>query len=236
MARARNLSSPPLLTNLMCTMSRFAVALVAALCAAASWGQANPSRDAGIYVCTDDSGKLITRDRYIAECRHKEQRVLNRDGSLRMRVPPTFTLEERAQAEAAERAARDAQAALQDTIKYDRLLKTRYPNEAAHRRAREAALDASRGAIQSAEVRLRELAVERRKLADEAEFYRGRVVPARLKQQIDGNEGQAEAQRNSIKNIEGEQQRINRRFDVELERLRKLWRGAEPGSLGPAPR
>jgi hypothetical protein len=236
MARALNLSSPPLLSNRMRTMSRFALALLAAWCGAASWGEANPARDAGIYVCTDDAGKLITRDRYIAECRHKEQRVLNRDGSLRMRVPPTLTLEERAQAEAAERAAREAQAAQQDTIKYDRLLKTRYPNDVAHRRAREAALDASRGAIQTAEARLRELAIERKRLAEEAEFYRGRVMPARLKQQIDGNDGQAEAQRNSIKNIEGEQQRINRRFDVELERLRKLWKGAEPGSLGPAPR
>jgi len=216
-------------------MSRLVVALVAAVFGAASWGQASPARDGGIYVCTDDDGKLITRDRYIAECRHKEQRVLNRDGSLRMRVPPTFTLEERAQAEAAERAAREAQAALQDTVKYDRLLKTRYPNEAAHRRAREAALSASRDAVHSAEARLRELAVERKKLSDESEFYRGRMVPAHLKQQIDGNEGQAEAQRNSIRNIEGEQQRINKRFDVELERLRRLWKGAEPGSLGPAP-
>jgi hypothetical protein len=60
-------------------------------------------------------------------------------------------------------------------------------------------------------------------------------VPTRLKQQIDGNDGQVEAQRTSIKNVLGEQERINKRFDVELERLRKLWKGAEPGSLGPAP-
>jgi hypothetical protein len=101
--------------------------------------------------------------------------------------------------------------------------------------ARAAALDASRAAIQSAEARLRELAVERKRLADEAEFYRGRVLPVRLKQQIDGNDGQADAQRTSIRNVEGEQERVNKRFDVELARLRKLWKGAEPGSLGPPP-
>jgi hypothetical protein len=201
-----------------------------------AWGQDAAPRDGAIYTCVDDQGRVITRDRYIAECRHKEQRVLNRDGSLRRVLPPTLTADERAQREAAERAAREAQAAQQDVVKYDRLLKTRYPNEAAHQRAREAALEASRAAIQSAEARLRELAVERKRLGEEAEFYRGRVMPVRLKQQIDGNEGQAEAQRTSIRNVEGEQQRINRRFDVELQRLRKLWRGAEPGSLGPAPR
>jgi hypothetical protein len=224
-----------LLSNVMHAMHRWWAVVLAAGSCCASWGQEAPSRDGAIYVCVDDQGRAITRDRYIAECRHKEQRVLNRDGSLRRVLPPTLTAEERAQLEAGERAAREAQAAQQDTVKYDRLLKTRYPNEAAHKRAREAALDASHGAIQSAEARLRELAIERKRLAEEAEFYRGRVVPTRLKQQIDGNDGQAEAQRTSIKNVQGEQERINRRFDVELERLRKLWKGAEPGSLGPAP-
>lgn len=219
----------------MRTMHRWWAALLAVGSCGAGWGQDSPAREGGIYVCVDDRGHAITRDRYIAECRHKEQRVLNRDGSLRRVLPPTLTAEERAQMEAGERAAREAQAAQQDIIKYDRLLKTRYPNEAAHRRAREAALAASQGAIQSAEARLGELAVERKRLVEEAEFYRGRVLPVRLKQQIDGNEGQAEAQRTSIRNVRGEQERINNRFDVELERLRKLWRGAEPGSLGPPP-
>jgi hypothetical protein len=213
-------------------MHRWRAAVVAAGCCGACWGQ---SGDAGIYTCVDDQGRVVTRDRYIAECRHKEQRVLNRDGSLRRVLPPTLTADERAQYEAAERATRQAQALQQDNIKYDRLLRTRYPNEAAHQRAREAALGASRDAIISAQARLRELAAERKRLAEEAEFYRGRMLPARLKQQIDGNEGQADAQRTSIKNVEGEQQRINKRFDVELERLRKLWKGAEPGSLGPPP-
>ena len=217
-------------------LKRWAAVLAAAGCCGACWAQAAPPRDAGVYVCVNDHGAVVTRDRYIAECRHKEQRILNRDGSLRQVVPPTFTAEERAQFEVAERVAREAQAAQQDVIKYDRLLKTRYANEAAHKRAREGALDASRAAIQSAEARLGELATERKRLAQEAEFYRGRVVPTQLRQQIDGNEGQAEAQRNSIKNIEAEQARINKRFDVELERLRKLWKGAEAGSLGPPPK
>jgi hypothetical protein len=210
-------------------------ALWVAACCSSGWGQ-NASRDAGVYVCVDDGGHAITRDRYIAECRHKEQRILNRDGSLRRVVPPTLTADESAQREAAERAAREAQAAQQDTVKYDRLLKTRYPNEAAHERARVTALGASEAAIQAAEARLRELAAERKQLSQEAEFYRGRVVPARLRQQIEANEGQAEAQRTSIRNVQGEQERINRRFGVERERLRKLWKGAEPGSLGPAPK
>jgi hypothetical protein len=223
-----------LLSNLMRTMSRWAVAMVAALCGAASWGQVT-SREGGIYVCTDDEGRLITRDRYIVECRHKEQRILNRDGSLRTRVPPTLTAEERAQAEAQERERREREESKKDALKYDQLLLRRFPGEAAHQRAREKALEPSRTAIQSAEARLRELALDRRKLNDEVEFYRGRVVPIALRQQVEGNEAQAEAQRTSIKNGEAEQARIDRLFDTELQRLRRLWKGAMPGSLGPPP-
>jgi len=218
----------------MRAMSRWAVAVVAALCSVASWGQSGP-RDGGIYVCTDDDGRLITRDRYIQECRHKEQRILNRDGSLRMRVPPTLTAEERAEAERQERERRDREEAKKDSLKYDQLLLRRFPDEAAHQRAREKALEPSRAAIQSAEARLRELATERRKLNDEVEFYRGRLVPVALRQQIEGNEAQADAQRTSIKNQQAEQTRIHKLFDAELERLRRLWKGAMPGSLGPPP-
>jgi hypothetical protein len=216
-------------------MTRWVVAVVAAACSAAGWGQPNPARDSGIYVCTDDQGRVITRDRYIAECRHKEQRLLNRDGSLRMRVAPTLTAEERALFEAEQRERREREEAKKDAVKYDQLLLRRFPSEAAHGRARDTALESSRAAVQSAEARLRELAAERKKLADEAEFFRGRVVPVRLKQQIDGNEAQAEAQRTSIRNAQAEQARVNGLFDTELERLRKLWKGAMPGSLGVPP-
>lgn len=206
--------------------------MVAAACSAAGWGQPEPSRDPGIYVCTDDEGRVITRDRYIAECRHKEQRLLNRDGSLRRRVPPTLTAEERAVFEAEQRERREREEAKKDAVKYDQLLLRRFPSEAAHSRARDTALESSRAAVQSAEARLRELAAERKKLTDEAEFYRGRIVPVRLKQQLDGNDAQADAQRTSIRNAQAEQARIDALFDVELERLRKLWKGAMPGSLG----
>ena len=37
----------------------------------------------GIYTCTDSQGRRLTADRPIPECAHKEQQVLNGDGSVR---------------------------------------------------------------------------------------------------------------------------------------------------------
>ena len=58
---------------------------------------------------------------------------------------------------------------------------------------------------------------------------------AALLQSIDNNQATVEAQKLFINQQSEEKARVNRRFDVELERLKKLWSGAAPGSLGPPP-
>lgn len=189
---------------------------------------------AGIYSCVDAQGRRLTSDRPIADCVNREQRVLNKDGSVQRVLPPTLTAEERAEREAAQRKADLARAAQADAVRRDRNLMVRYPNEAMHHKAREAALDTVRLAMKATELRVRELASERKPLLDEAEFYTGRQIPPRLKQQLDANDAGVAAQRQSAANQELELARINRLYDVELDRLRRLWAGALPGSLPPA--
>jgi len=189
----------------------------------------------GIYTCTDDKGRRLTSDRPIAECSAKEQQLLNRDGSLRAVVPPTLTADERTEKEARERAAAEARTAAADAVRRDRNLMARFPTEAAHNRAREAALDSVRLAAKASEIRLRELAAERKPLLDEAEFYVGKPLPPRLKAAIEANDASAEAQRVAGQGQETELARVNKLYDAELERLRRLWSGSQPGSLGPLP-
>ena len=143
---------------------------------------------AGIYTCIDDQGRRITADRPIPSCTAKEQRVLNKDGSLKAVYPPILTVEERAQKEAAERKAAEARATHADAVRRDRNLLARYPNEAPHRKAREAALDTVRVAIKASEKRLQDLAAERKPLLAEAEFYVGKPLPPKLRNQLDAND------------------------------------------------
>lgn len=194
---------------------------------------APPSAMAGIYTCIDDKGRRLTADRPIPECSTREQRVLNKDGSLKKMQPPVLTSDERADREAAERKAAELRAAQADAVRRDRNLVARYPNEARHRKAREAALDTVRVAMRASERRLKDLATERKPMNDEAEFYKGRTLPARLKTQIDANDAGVLAQRDAMKNQEAELVRINRLYDLELERLKRLWAGAPAGTLGP---
>lgn len=194
-----------------------------------------PKPVSGIYTCIDDKGRRLTADRPIAECSAKEQQVLNRDGSLRTVIPPTLTAEERTEKEARDRADKEAKATAADAVRRDRNMMARFPNEAAHGRAREAALDTVRLAMKATEIRLRDLAAERKPLKDEAEFYQGRPLPPKLRTQMDANDAAVEAQRGAAANQEAELGRISKLYDVELERLRRLWAGAPAGSLGPLP-
>ena len=102
----------------------------------AAWAQ-KEGRSA-IYTCTDSGGKKLTSDRPIAECSTREQRVLNADGSVRNVLGPTLTADERADKEARDRDAAAAFAAQQDAVRRDRNLIARFPDEAAHRKARNA--------------------------------------------------------------------------------------------------
>lgn len=212
---------------------RAAVALVCCLAIGPVAAAQDAKSAPGIYTCVDANGKRHTSDRPIRECLAREQTLLNRDGSVKQRIPPSMTAEERAAFEARERVLAEQRAAVADAGRRDRNLMQRFPNEAAHQRAREQALDTVRLAIRASEMRLRALELERRPLLQEAEFYDGRQLPPKLKQALDANDAAALAQRDASANQQAELGRVNRLYDIELERLRRLWAGETPGSMGP---
>lgn len=184
-----------------------------------------------IYTCTDANGKKLTADRPIAECNAREQRVLNPDGSVKRVQPPSPTADERAELDARDREAAAERMRKQEAVRLDRNLLTRYPDEAAHRKARAAALDDLRKSLRVSEERVEKLAAERKPLLNEVEFYAGKPLPAKLKAQLDANDASAGAQRTLVQNQQFELGRINKRYDVELERLKSLWAGTPPGSM-----
>ncbi|MED5620699.1 hypothetical protein [Ideonella sp. BN130291] len=216
--------------------SRSRVARSTLLCALAAlagpaWSAEDKSGTAGIYTCVTPDGRRLTSDRPIPECNAREQRVLNSDGSLKRVMPPQMTAEERAEKEMRDRRAEIERLQQVDAIRRDRNLVARYPDEASHTKAREAALDTVRLAMKASEQRVNELAAERKPLLAEAEFYKGKALPAKLRQQLDANDASVEAQRTAIQNQQAELERINRLYDAELARLKRLWAGASPGTV-----
>lgn len=208
-----------------CVPAATSLGLVVALALASTWPQPAQAR---IYSCVDAQGKHLTSDRPIPECLDREHRELNKDGSQKRVVPPRMTPAERAAQEEARKKLVLAEQSYKDAVRRDRNLMLRYPSQAAHDKARQLALDDLHKATQASEQRMAELIKERKPLLADAEFYKGKPLPFKLKAKLDTNEASQQAQKDIIENQAAEKGRINGLYDAELQRLRKLWSGAPP--------
>jgi len=184
-----------------------------------------PSSTPEIYSCTDAQGRKITSDRKILECNDREQRILNPSGTVKARIGPTLTAQERGRVEAQTKVREQERARLEEEKKRDRALLVRYPTAALHQQEREESLRQVLIVKHAALVRVTELMAERTKLEDEMAFYTKdpSKMPQKLRQQIDAVLQALAAQSRFLADKDNEITRTNTRFDEELKRLKPLW-------------
>jgi len=183
------------------------------------------ARAQAIFTCIDAKGRRLTADRPIPECTDREQKELNASGTLKRKIGPTLTAEERAaEEEKARRAAEERNRQLEEK-KRERALLTRYPNKATHDAERMKALASVDEAIVATRKSIGELVAQRRRQDVELEFYQRdpAKIPAVLRRQIEETEQHIAAQQRFIDNQDSEKKRVNARFDEELVKLRQLW-------------
>lgn len=183
-----------------------------------------------IFTCVDAKGRRLTADRPIMECLDREQRELAPSGSVKRVVPPSYTADERAAAEDKQKAAEAEQAKQQEDRRRERALRVRYPNQAAHDKARADALSQANAVLDAVRSHGEELDKQHRQLETEFEFYRNspEKAPAWLKKRQDDNAQQRAKVTMEMADKEREKTRINARFDDELTQLRKLWGQGNP--------
>ncbi|MBP8182929.1 MAG: DUF4124 domain-containing protein [Rhodoferax sp.] len=195
------------------------------------WTQTSPVI-AGVYTCVDAKGRKLTADRPIPECTDREQKVLNPSGTVKAKVGPSLTAQERAEAEQKEKREMEDRNRLADEKRRDRALLIRYPNKGVHDQERQEALVQIGVVIQAAKTRLDELTRQRVVIDGEMEFYKKdpTKAPAYVRRQLEENTLSQAVQRRFIGEQESEIKRVNARFDDELVRLRQLWTLIAPES------
>jgi hypothetical protein len=178
-----------------------------------------------IYTCQDARGRKLTSDRPIAECRDREQNILNPSGTIKTRIGPALTAKERADLEAKDKAEQAQRAMLEEEKRRDRALLTRYPTPSAHQKERLAALEHINRVKQTAQVQVTDLQTQKAKLIDEMAFYEKDPsrAPQRLKRQLDEVNQTLAAQGRFLADKDAETARVNARFDAERLRLEPLW-------------
>jgi hypothetical protein len=216
------------------TTDRLAIAAVGVILAcmcAGGWAQTPPSAG-GVYTCIDAKGRKLTADRPIPECTDREQKILNPSGTVKARVGPTLTAQERADLELKEKREIEERSRTADEKRRDRALLTRYPSKTIHDQERQEALAQIGVVIQAAKNRLEELIKQRAAVDAEMEFYKNdpSKAPAYVRRQQEENIQSQAVQRRFIGEQEGEIKRLNARFDDELVRLRQLWTTIAPST------
>jgi hypothetical protein len=201
-----------------------AMALMAAGCLPAM-AQAQQQPINGIYTCVDAQGHKLTSDRPIAACVDREQKVLNPSGTVKAKVGPTLTAQERAEQEAREKKELEERIRLNEEKRRDRALLARYPDKAMHDKERADALAQVAAVRHAAVVRVEELLNQRKTVADEMEFYKKdpSKAPPSLRRQVDEVAQSLAVQGRFIADQDAEIKRVNARFDEELVRLKQLW-------------
>ena len=72
--------------------------ILCAIWGISAWAQ-QPPVTGGVYTCTDAKGRKLTADRPIAECTDREQKILNPSGTVKAKVGPSLTAQEKADLE-----------------------------------------------------------------------------------------------------------------------------------------
>jgi chromosome segregation ATPase len=196
------------------------------LAVAAAGGAASAQALPGsvIYSCVDARGQRITSDRPNMECLDREQKQYGSSGIVRGRLAPSLTGDERAAEEERVRKAEEDRARDIERRRRDRVLLNRYPDEASHRSERDDALSRVDSAIATGERRVTDLQQQREQLArDEKAAGTDVIQQNRTRRAIDENEQNLAAQKRLLAAQAEERQRITRRFDDELGRLKSLW-------------
>ena len=211
-----------------------AAGMLWALSVAADAQQSPPIN--GIYTCTDANGRKLRSDRPIAACLDREQTVLNPSGTVRARVGPSLSAQQRAELEERKKEEAAERARELEEKRRDRAMLARYPNREAHDKERSEAHARIDAVVMEAEKRIIALHDERKKIDRELEFYQGdpAKAPPAVRRQIDYVTQGLQAQRRFIQVQENERQRVDARFNEELQRLTELWQ-AQQRAGGSAP-
>ncbi|HEY1231618.1 MAG TPA: DUF4124 domain-containing protein [Ramlibacter sp.] len=181
---------------------------------------------ARIYSCVDAKGRRLTADRPIMECLDREQKQYGDNGTVKGKLPPSYTAEERAIEDEKHHQAQVAAQRQAEFKRRDRVLLNRYPNAASHQREREASLARLDDAIGAGEQRLADLARQRKDLEQQSSAAKTVAKSNQSKRQLDENAENLSAQQRLLAAQRDERQRIASRFDDEFARLQVLWGSA----------
>lgn len=174
------------------------------------------------YCCTADNGKQVCSDFLPQQCYGRAYREINSQGVTVRRVDAPLNAEQRAMKEAEGRKAKEEEVRRMEQDRRDRALLATYATEQDIDNARDRAVADIEKIIKESQDKQAELARQKRKLDNEAEFYKKKPLPPQLQAQLRDNEAEVKAQQAIIDGKQKDIVAVKAKFEEERLRYREL--------------
>lgn len=175
-----------------------------------------------VFVCRDAAGRTITSDRPSPDCANSAIQERTQAGVVVREIPAPLTPEQQRQKAIDDRKRHEQEYEAQEQRRKDRALLATYSSEEDLQGARQRALADYQSALKLANENLLILLQEREINNKDAAQLQGKSLPLDLQHRIDANEAAINGVTHSIADDRAGIDRVNQRFDADLERFRYL--------------
>jgi len=207
--------------------------LLAALVLALGTALPAAAQTAGkLYKYVDANGKVYYSERPPVEATGKAMDQLSRQGAVLKQVQAALSPELVAAREADKRRAQDQLIRMREENRKNQALLDTYSSDKDIDESRSRALQAASDSIKDSQAKLAEALKRQERLKAELEFYVKKPVPAQLKQEVQNNEIELNAQRQAIDKKNKDIAAINAKYDEDKRRYLELTKGiVKPGPV-----
>ena len=190
-----------------------------------------------MYKCVDAKGKVYYTQVPPQECLGKETEELSRQGTVTRRIGgATLTPEQQAAQEQERKKQLEQEIAAREEKRKNQALLNTYSSEKDIEEARGRALKDNELAIKEIDQRIAGAEKRRKQLEAEKEFYLKKPMPAKLQDDIKGNEVEIRNQHELLDAKKKQVADINAKYDEDKHRYIALTRGAPASATKAAPK
>lgn len=176
------------------------------------------------FCCTDESGKQVCGDILPQPCYGRAYREVGPSGRTVRNVEAPLTAEQRAQRAAEDERRKAQEAALREQKRKDQALLETYGTEQDVEIMRHRAEQDVNLSIKAAEQKIAEAQVQRKKLEDEAEFYKKKKLPVEVAKGLRDVDYEIKVQVSVIASKKKDLETIRLKYDEDLRRFIELSR------------
>lgn len=189
------------------------------------------------YCCQDSSGRRICSDTLPEQCRGRPYKVLDSGGNVMKEVGPPLTAEERQQQAADNVRKKQQDEAAREQFRKDQALLDTYATPQDIDLSQRKAENDVNSAIAASQAKINVATGKRRKLLEEAEFYRKKALPPELAKDLRAVEHEIKVEQELLDIKKHDFELIRAKYDADRQRYQELTGRRRPtGATDPRAR